>query len=189
MGPQREVNDVGYTLVLGGARSGKTSIAEQIAQRTARKLQASVTYVATAQRSDTEMEARIARHHDLRPKGWVTVEEPLEVAHWLQDAAPGVVLIDCLSLLLNNWMFLQSASDDQMSARIDEFVTALRAFKGSAVVVSNEVGQGIVPGDAISRNYRDWLGWFNQTVAAQAEKVYFVVAGYAMDVRKWQAEW
>ncbi|MDQ0189096.1 bifunctional adenosylcobinamide kinase/adenosylcobinamide-phosphate guanylyltransferase [Alicyclobacillus cycloheptanicus] len=180
---------MGTTLVLGGARSGKTAVAEQIAARTAKQLQASVTYVATAQRSDAEMAERIARHRTLRPASWTTVEEPLHVADWLAKAPPGVVLVDCLSLLLNNWMFLESASDAQLSARIDELTAALRAFRGEVVIVSNEVGHGIVPADALSRRYRDWLGWFNQAVAAASAQVYFVVAGIAVDVRKWQAQW
>jgi adenosylcobinamide kinase/adenosylcobinamide-phosphate guanylyltransferase len=176
-------------LVIGGARSGKTAAAQQLAVLWAAQTGWPVTYVATAQASDAEMAERIERHRRDRPAEWETAEVPLDAAAWLQAAPPRVVIIDCLSLLLNNWMYLESDDEEHLRRRLDELCGALRAAKHAVIIVSNEVGQGIVPADSFSRRYRDWLGWLNQAVAAVADEVYWVVAGIPVDVRRWQASW
>lgn len=176
---------MGLAFVLGGARSGKSSFAERLAGRQAKDRGLPVIYLATAQAFDDEMAQRIARHRSDRPPGWETVEVAQDAAAWLRDShAPCVVLLDCLSLLLNNWLFLGHFDEAQCVAAMDDVGDALRRRSEPTVVVSNEVGQGIVPGDPLSRQYRDLLGIFNQRIAARADAVYHVVAGIAVDLRR-----
>ena len=188
--------------VFGGARSGKSRFAERLAAAAAGGNAARVLYIATAQASDGEMAARIERHRRDRPSGWRTREEPLDVAGCLAAcAAEPVVLIDCLSLLLNNWMFqdvpalgqetldrdILAAAERVCEQRSRALVEALAAHPGRVVCVSNEAGQGIVPADPRTRLYRDWLGWLNQAVAGVAERVYWVAAGVGVDLRRLEA--
>ncbi|MHB1629594.1 MAG: bifunctional adenosylcobinamide kinase/adenosylcobinamide-phosphate guanylyltransferase [Bacilli bacterium] len=175
--------------VFGGARSGKSAIAERLAASRQEGRAGSVLYIATAQASDGEMAERIRRHQTARPRDWLTVEEPLQVAGAVRKHADvPVILIDCLSLLVNNWMFLGRCDGAGFEYRKQELVAALQDFHGLAVCVSNEVGQGIVPADAATRQYRDWLGWLNQAVAAVADPVYWVAAGIPVDVRSLEAQ-
>ena len=180
---------MGCTLVLGGARSGKSSFAEQWAARLAEIHALPVTYVATAQASDDEMEERILRHRDRRSADWVTVEEPLDVADWIANQRePRVILLDCLSLLLNNWMFRELCEERQFLARLAQLVRAITQSTSHIVAVSSEVGQGIVPGDPASRQYRDWLGILNQAIAKEADSVIWVIAGIPVDLKKFQVQ-
>jgi adenosylcobinamide kinase/adenosylcobinamide-phosphate guanylyltransferase len=111
----------------------------------------------------------------------------MEVARVIAaEAQNRVVLVDCLSLLLNNWMFHDQCTEEQFRARSEELIRALVAASGPVIVVSNEVGAGIVPADALTRRYRDWLGWLNQAVAAVSESVIWMVAGIPVDVRRLQ---
>lgn len=172
-------------LVIGGARSGKSRVAEDLALKTAAREGLPLVYVATAEALDDEMRERIARHRQSRDPNFQTVEEPLEVAAWLlAPSRPQVVLVDCLSLLMSNW--LGKGMDEVARAR--ELLYALQATLQSWIVVSNEVGMGIVPGDPFSRRYRDALGRLHQDIAAAAERVYLTVAGIPLDVKAWQAE-
>jgi adenosylcobinamide kinase/adenosylcobinamide-phosphate guanylyltransferase len=174
-------------LVLGGARSGKSSYAERLTQSYATKYGFPVTYIATSQVVDQEMAVRIDRHRTRRPEEWNTVEEPLQVSEWLRNhKQPQVVLIDCLSMLINNWMYYEPCTDEHVMNRIRDLVDALRVSENPIVIVSNEVGLGLVPPDPVSRQYRDWLGILNQSVASIANEVYYMVAGIPIDVRKWQ---
>jgi len=176
------------TFVLGGARSGKTSYAERIAKEWSQRDGKEVVYVATAQVTDGEMEVRINRHRRVRPANWQTVEEPVDVASIIANASSSsIVLVDCLSLLLNNWMFIESCSATRCFERMRALTEAIEATAGTIIVVSNEVGQGIVPADALSRQYRDWLGLLNQAVASVAASVVLVVAGIPIDLRKVEA--
>ncbi|QQE79685.1 bifunctional adenosylcobinamide kinase/adenosylcobinamide-phosphate guanylyltransferase [Alicyclobacillus sp. SO9] len=204
------------TLIIGGARSGKSSFAERYVQRLSTTENRSVTYIATAQALDDEMAARIAQHQSRRPSHWMTIEEPLNVPPVLGERQSSIILIDCLSLLLNNWMFLGSQSRDEgdfcldgtsrpglvkasygdgdagvasFKQRTEDLVHALQEHPRQVVVVSNEVGEGIVPVDAMTRLYRDRLGVLNQSVAAVADVVYLMVAGIAVDVRKLGTPW
>ena len=171
-------------LVIGGARSGKSHFAEQLAQHTANTERLPLIYVATAQALDEEMEERIAQHRQNRLVGFATVEEPLEVASWLMSQDhPQMVLIDCLSLLLSNWIM----QGMDLEAKGRELQQALQATSQSWIVVSNEVGMGIVPADALSRNYRDALGRLHQSIAQLADQVYLTIAGIPLDVKAWQA--
>ena len=174
--------------VVGGARSGKSSFAQRLADRQAKDRGLPVVYLATAQASDAEMAQRIARHRAERPSGWETAEVALDPAAWLRHReTPSVVLLDCLSLLLNNWLFLGRFDETRCLMEMDELDGALMDLPGPCIVVSNEVGQGIVPGDPLSRLYRDLLGVFNQRMAAKADAVYHVVAGIAVDLRRLEA--
>ncbi len=165
------------TLVLGGARSGKSRYAEGLVTAQSRPW----IYVATAEAWDDEMRTRIACHRDDRGPGWTTVEEPLELPGALRrHATPGAaVLVDCLTLWLSN---LLGAGRD-VDAATAELLSALDDAAGAVVLVSNEVGLGIVPDNALARAFRDHAGRMHQRVAARAERVAFVVAGLPMMVK------
>jgi len=175
-------------LVLGGARSGKSAYAQQLAQELGG---ARVLFVATAQAWDEEMTQRIAQHHQERPAAWRTLEAPHHVgqaiALELDDAA--VVLVDCLTLLVSNTILRLSESPDPAAAAVAvqaELTALLQTCQGNTatyIVVSNEVGLGLVPDNPLGRLYRDLLGRANQTLAAQAEAVYFMVAGLPVEVK------
>lgn len=164
------------TLVLGGARSGKSRHAETLVE----SLAAPWTYVATAQAFDEEMEERIGHHRLRRRDGWETVEAPLDPGLALAAAPPGrPLLLDCLTLWLTNVML---AGDDveEASRRLADL---LGRPHGPWFVVSNEVGLGIVPDNALSRQFRDAAGRLNQMVAQKADSVIFMVAGLPMKVK------
>ena len=175
-------------LVLGGARSGKSAYAQRLAQKLGGD---DVLFVATAEAWDEDMTQRIARHRQERPATWRTLETPHQVgqaiASHLHDRA--VVLIDCLTLLVSNTLLHCGASPDATAAEaaVQEEVTALvqtcQVSPATCIVVSNEVGLGLVPDNPLGRLYRDLLGRANQTLAARAEAVYFMVAGLPVDVK------
>ncbi len=174
-----------YVFVLGGARSGKSHFAEQWAKKTAQESGQDVVYLATGQALDDEMQTRIEKHQAERPATWMTQEVPCEVATWLVEQREArIVILDCLSLLVSNWLFYEEANEARLQERTLQLVQALQETKHHVVVVSNEVGQGIVPGDELSRRYRDALGILNQQVAQRADAVYVVFAGMAVDVKK-----
>lgn len=175
-------------LVLGGARSGKSAYAQQLAEELGG---GRVLFVATAEAWDGEMTQRIARHRQERPGAWRTLEAPHQVgqaiALELHDAT--VVLVDCLTLLVSNTILRLGESPDPAAAEaaVQAELTALlqtcQANVATYIVVSNEVGLGLVPDNPLGRLYRDLLGRANQRLAAQAEAVYFMVAGLAVDVK------
>ncbi len=162
------------TLVLGGAGSGKSRYAESLVEG-AIAAGGEGLYLATATAGDAEMAARIARHRARRGAGWATVEEPLALAATLAaEAGPGrAVLVDCLTLWLSNLVACGRDPEAATAALIDAF----DGLGGPAVLVSNEVGMGIVPEGALPRAFRDQAGLLNQAVAARAERVVFVAAG------------
>ncbi len=160
------------TLVLGGARSGKSLYAENLLDSHAAKI-----YLATAEAKDAEMAARIDEHRKRRGPGWQTVEEPLALAQWLagHSAPERPVLVDCLTLWLSNIM----AADRDVDGEIDALADGLRSLAGPVILVSNEVGMGIVPDNALARAYMDNAGRMNQAVAAAADRVVVMHAGLA----------
>lgn len=175
-------------LVLGGARSGKSAYAQRLAQELGGSR---VLFVATAQAWDEEMAQRITQHQQERPAAWRTLEAPHHVGQAialdLNDAT--VVLVDCLTLLVSNIMLRLSDAPDPAAAAAavqTELTVLLQTCQdhgATHIVVSNEVGLGLVPDNPLGRLYRDLLGRANQTLAAQAEAVYFMVAGLAVDVK------
>ncbi len=174
------------TLVLGGARSGKTTFAQQWAARQA----GPVLYVATAEAGDDEMAARIAAHRADRPAAWATLEAPLHVGAAIQNATPpAIVVVDCLTLLANNVIvpLPEPVSDGVATAalllEVEALLDAYQAGAAAWAVVSNEVGLGLVPPYPLGRVYRDALGRANQRMAAAADNVLFMVAGLPMVVK------
>jgi adenosylcobinamide kinase/adenosylcobinamide-phosphate guanylyltransferase len=164
------------TLVLGGARSGKSRHAEALAMAAP----APWIYVATAEPFDDEMKVRIAEHRVRRGETWRTIDAPLDLAGAIEGAPAGAtVLVDCLTLWLNNLMF-NNRDIDTETARLE---AALAARQGSVIVVSNEVGSGIVPDNAEARRFRDLQGRLNQRIAARADHVVLLVAGLPMVVK------
>ena len=164
------------TLVLGGARSGKSRFAEQAVMASP----APWIYVATAEPFDAEMTARIAEHRSRRGGQWRTVEAPLDLAGAIAGApASAAVLVDCLTLWLNNLMFNKRDVDGE-TLRLE---TALAARQAPTVLVSNEVGSGIVPDNTEARRFRDLQGRLNQRIAARADHVVLLVAGLPMVVK------
>ncbi|RIK11919.1 MAG: bifunctional adenosylcobinamide kinase/adenosylcobinamide-phosphate guanylyltransferase [Acidobacteria bacterium] len=161
------------TLLTGGARSGKSSLAVRRAERSG----APVVFVATGQAGDDEMAERIARHRAERPAGWTTLEEPLDVVGAVEQLAPGhAVIVDCVALWLNNLM-VRGDDEAAVVAQADALGRWGAAYRGEVVVVTNEVGLGIVPMHALTRDYRDRLGRMNAAVASHADLAQLVVAG------------
>ncbi len=200
-------------LVTGGARSGKSTYAERLAAQLAEPQDGRVTYIATSQTYDEEMEQRVSAHQSLRPETWTTVECPLEVSAAVRAAAggsaqPPVVLLDCVTLWVTNLLFeggafggseppedgynydkdllppaQERAAAARVTAAVDGLVAAVAATGVTLVAVTNEVGLGVVPEYPLARLYRDQLGWANQRLAGAANGLYLLVSGYPLDVK------
>jgi adenosylcobinamide kinase / adenosylcobinamide-phosphate guanylyltransferase len=187
-------------LVLGGARSGKSTFAEKLSINSQRR----VAFIATAVAGDEDMRDRITRHRAMRPASWHTIEESLYLADAVRQAATyaDVLLLDCMTTWLANWLFLQSGTDQLDDAAISalhynsalseidallQAVSLLDAGK-TLIIVTNEVGLGIVPAYALGRVYRDILGLVNQRIAAVATRVYLMVAGLGVDIKRLHEE-
>ena len=175
-------------LILGGARSGKSRLAVELAQ----KRGGDVLFVATAEARDGEMEQRIAAHRRVRPSNWKTLEATLNIGAQITRNIGKVqtVIIDCVTLLVNN-VFEQcgeaadaSGVEKTIEVEIKELLDCIEKSKALFIIVSNEVGLGIIPGDRISRLYRDSLGRANQMLAARADEVYLLVAGLPVAIKK-----
>lgn len=166
--------------IIGGARSGKSAFAEKLAADLGGKR----AYLATAQALDAEMVSRIEHHRKRRGSAWDTFEEPLAVAELLRKLSGryDVVLLDCLTLWLSNVM-ARSGEDAAVLAQADELSGAVRAFAGTCIVVSNEVGLGIVPDNALARRFRDLAGFVNQKVAQAADEAYLLTSGLPMKIK------
>ncbi len=160
------------TLVLGGARAGKSTYAEGLI---APRAGAGAVYLATAEPGDAEMAQRIAQHRVRRGNAWITIEEPLELTHALAEHARvgRPILVDCLTLWLSNLMLAGRDADAATHGLLDSLPT----LAGPVVFVANEVGLGIVPDNALARRFRDAAGRLNQAVAAACQRVVLVVAG------------
>ncbi|MEX2465298.1 MAG: bifunctional adenosylcobinamide kinase/adenosylcobinamide-phosphate guanylyltransferase [Gemmatimonadota bacterium] len=174
-------------LVTGGARAGKSRWAEEEASRIAGD---DVAYIATAEPRDDEMRARIAAHRASRPSTWATLEVPRLVPEAV-DAAPGaLVLLDCLTLWVSNLLLEHpegvgstGSRVDGIHARVEALLEAAHTRDGTLLIVTNEVGLGLVPDNPLGRAYRDVLGWANARVARDAERVVLMVAGISVAVK------
>ncbi len=166
--------------ITGGARSGKSAYAEKLAYGLAGKR----AYIATAQALDAEMAAKIAKHRKDRGDAWDTYEEPLAVAELLRKLSSRyqVALLDCLTLWLSNVM-AHTDGEGVVISRLEDLVKAIKDFGGMCVVVSNEVGLGIVPDNPLARKFRDFAGMLNQKVAQAADEVYFTAAGIPVRIK------
>jgi len=169
------------TLILGGARSGKSSYAQSLAEETGK----SVTYLATAEALDDEMSVRIQKHRAERPPHWETLEIPLGISSHTGQIKTDLVVLDCITLLVTN-ILMQFVKDDlveeapfirALQKEVDELITEIRTGKQDWIIISNELGLGLVPPYQMGRVYRDLLGWANQRLARAADKVIFMVAG------------
>jgi adenosylcobinamide kinase/adenosylcobinamide-phosphate guanylyltransferase len=168
------------TLVLGGARSGKSRCAQELASAFQR-----VVFIATARRSDAEMRRKIAEHCRQRPPSWKTIEAPETLERTIREEGPraDLVVVDCLTLYLANIMGRKGGGQGQIRSRMQRLCDAVRATKASMIIVSNEVGSGVVPPYRIGREYRDLLGELNQKIATLADRVIFMVAGLPFVVK------
>lgn len=167
------------TLILGGARSGKSALAERLATASGHE----VVYIATAQAHDAEMAARIAHHRAQRPAHWLSVEEPMALAAALEaHARPGrCVLVDCLTLWLSN--LLGAPDSERFKQEHDALLHLLPSLKGQVLMVSNEVGLGVIPMGELTRRFVDEAGRLHQALAAQCERVLFVAAGLPLPLK------
>ena len=172
-------NGENITLVLGGARSGKSRYAESLIAALPPPWQPPWSYLATAEAGDTEMAARIATHRARRGPQWQTIEAPRDLVAALKSRETMPVLVDCLTLWLSNLML----ADADIDAEIARLEAALADTGAPVVLVANEVGSGIVPDNPLGRRFRDLQGVLNQRMAARADRVVFVVAGLPLAIK------
>lgn len=172
-------------LVTGGARSGKSRFAEQYAAR----LGTRGLYVATSEVFDDEMRARVDKHRERRERSgfpWETIEEPLDLTGVLNASRHPVILVDCLTLWLSNWLLRcenEEDSDRRVLSKIEELARTLSTLESTVILVSNEVGDGVVPEYPLGRRYRDLAGLMNQQVAAVCGQVFLVTAGIPIELK------
>ncbi len=176
---------MGVTLYTGGCRSGKSSLALETASRIA----GNVCFIATCVPQDEEMRLRVSKHRRERPPGWDVIEEPVDVAGAISGVdrvdCP-VILIDCLTLWVCNLMCRQESplsTEEKMAVEAQRLIDSSRQYGGEVIFVSNEVGMGIVPANAMARNYADLAGRCNQVVARGADKVVFVSCGIGLTLK------
>jgi adenosylcobinamide kinase/adenosylcobinamide-phosphate guanylyltransferase len=171
--------------ITGGARSGKSSFAEQMAAGHGARL----CYLATARALDDEMGRRIRTHRQRRGAGWQTLEEPLHLAQALKtsDGRFTVILVDCLTLWLSNLLLLDEVPGEETEARVmaevQRLATVLRGMTSPVIIVSNEVGMGIVPENRLARIFRDLAGQANQIIAAAADEAWLVASGIPLRLK------
>ncbi len=168
------------TLVLGGARSGKSRYAQQLAKQSQY-----VVFIATAKASDDQMREKIERHREDRPKDWQTIEEPLELSQALAQYQTecDIMVVDCLTIYAANLLEAEGENREGMERRVEALCEELRGVVCSVVLVSNEVGSGVVPAYPIGVQYRDLLGEINQRVARVADDVVLMVAGLPLALK------
>ena len=178
-------------LIIGGARSGKSRFAQQLAQNSA----GDVLFVATAEAGDEEMKQRIEEHRKTRPSNWTTLEVTTNIGSQIARNIGGAqtVIIDCITLLVNNIIQQQEKLSKEETdvaligeailAECQELVNCIDRTDAGFIIVTNDVGLGLVPADKVSRLYRDWLGRVNQMLAEQADEVYLMVAGIPMKIK------
>ena len=166
--------------ITGGARSGKSRFAQEMAE----KFPGSKAYLATAQGLDEEMKDRIARHQKSRPRTWLTLEEPIHIGEVVQREGKrfDLLLLDCLTLWLSN-LLMAGWNGKKILAATERFLRSARQAPCSIILVSNEVGMGIVPDNAAARDFRDLSGLIHQKVAREADDVYFLICGLPQKIK------
>ncbi|HBU08149.1 MAG TPA: bifunctional adenosylcobinamide kinase/adenosylcobinamide-phosphate guanylyltransferase [Candidatus Omnitrophica bacterium] len=169
-----------FIFILGGARSGKSAYALNLAKEKSRK----VLYIATAEAGDSEMKSRISKHKASRPRYWKTIEEPLDLIAALKKHKHKyeVIIIDCLTLYLSNLMH-KGLTQGAVIKRIKDAAAYIKAMRESVVVISNEVGLGIVPENKLAREFRDIAGLANQIMAKAADEAVFIQAGIPLKLK------
>ena len=173
------------TFLIGGARSGKSSLAVDIGHRH-HAAGIPVTYIATAPVIDDDMANRVQRHREERPPEWSTIEEEIDLLGALAKVESGLVIVDCLTLWTSNLMW-RDLTDAEIRRHSEDAAVAAAERADPTVVISNEVGLGIHPETDLGRRYRDVLGWVNQTWASAADPALFLVAGQALPLTDpWQ---
>ena len=166
-------------LILGGARSGKSRLAEKLAAESG----CAVNYIATSQPLDGEMNERVRHHRERRPEHWALIEEPIELARVLRDNARAdtCLLVDCLTLWLTNLLMLEDLQ--RLNAERDALLECLADLPGEIVFVSNETGMGVVPLGELTRRYVDEAGWLHQALAERCQRVVLTVAGLPLTLK------
>jgi adenosylcobinamide kinase/adenosylcobinamide-phosphate guanylyltransferase len=173
-------------LLLGGARGGKSAYALKLARDRERASGDEVCFIATAQGLDEEMTARISRHRAERPSHWPTIEEPCQIDEALRQASAGIVIVDCLTLFVSNWLMRHEEEHEceQFVRRITRsFLALARARQQTIICISNEVGLGVVPDTRLGRVFQDLLGRVNQDCAAAADEVHLLIAGLPLQLK------
>jgi len=165
----------------GGTRSGKSDFAQDMAE----KLKGNRFFLATAQAFDEEMRHRIQKHREQRGNRWDTVEEPIYLGRVLRAAAGSynTILVDCLTLWMSNLLMKYSDKEEKLLEIIDDFFLSIKEINGTLIVVSNEVGMGIVPDNKLARDYRDHLGILNKRMAGIADEVYALLSGIPVKIK------
>ena len=185
------MNSDNLILITGGARSGKSNLAQQLATFLGKDR---VTYLATAEAGDEEMEERIARHRQERPESWKTVEAPVEITSIIKDEikAERLILLDCLTLWLSNLLLQEEGrggklKEDRLTATImkkmEQIINMVKNSEGQLLLVSNEVGLGVVPPSPLGRIYRDLNGRINKYVATRADRVFLCYCGLPLQLK------
>ena len=166
--------------ILGGARSGKSTYAIELAKKDKGK----VAFIATCQALDKEMVRRINFHKKTRPKAWQTFEEPCEVPPLLNKigAKFQVIIIDCLTLMVSN-LVLKGLKESVIEIKINRMLDVLNKIKAQSIIVSNEVGLGIVPENKLARDFRDIVGKINQVVAKESDELFFMISGIPLKIK------
>lgn len=172
-----------FIFIVGGARSGKSSFALKLAE----SIKGKRLYIATAETLDEEMKERIKKHKKDRGNNWNTIEEPIKIADVIKkNKKYGVILLDCLTLWISNLIHKEARVRGQGSGvikSITELISACKEPKASIIIVSNEVGLGIVPDNPLARQFRDIAGFANQKIADAADEVYFMVSGIPLKIK------
>lgn len=171
----------GIILITGGARSGKSNFAVKLASQSKGK----VAFIATAVAEDDEMKRRITLHKKSRPQEWTTVEEPLNLSKAIESVYDhDVIIIDCITLYLNNLISNDGTIDDEfMLLKIKKMIESAKRFHGTIIIISNELGMGIVPENRLAREFRDVAGKANQMIAESADKVYVCFSGIPVQIK------
>lgn len=168
------------TFILGGARSGKSQFAIGLAKKTSK----CVIFIATATDSDKEMRERIKLHRKNRPSHWKTIEEPKKLSSLVKGIPKKteLIIIDCMTIFISN-LLLEGKSDNFIESEISLMLKALKKSRLNSLIVSNEVGMGIVPDNALARRFRDLAGKINQGIAKASNEVYFIVSGLTLKIK------